>query len=175
MFPSFSVTGTAVRCASSPGCLPVQTPLPPEVKQDGWTIIFALDADVQLPAMREVPLHCEYRGIPLYGRCDAISLHAVHDIKTTQSIDVDRYLESMQWRAYLYMSGRTQFVYDIFKVKRDEKIREMLVTDYVPLRLSAYPGMGRDVEGCLVEFDNAVRALGIPEIMQKKRLAHVAA
>lgn len=144
--------------------------LPNEIKQDGWIIIFDIDAEIVLPAMREVPVCREHKGIKLHGRVDAMGAHTVHDLKTTQSIDADRYLDSYQWRAYLWMSGCSRFVYDIFRVSRDEKRREMVVKEYVPITLIAYPGLSRDVESLLVEFDAAVKALGIPEIMRKKWL-----
>lgn len=92
----------------------------------------------------------------------------VHDIKTTKSIDIDAYAESYQWRSYLWMSGRQHFIYDLFHVRRDEKAREMVVKDYVPVHLTAYPSLSADVESLLVEFDAAVKALGIPEIMAAK-------
>lgn len=144
--------------------------LPNEIKQDGWAIIFDIDAEIMLPAMREVPVCREHKGIKLHGRVDAMGAHTVHDIKTTQSIDADRYLDSAQWKAYLYMTDYRRFVYDIFRVSRDEKRREMVVREYVPITLIAYPGLSRDVESLLVEFDAAVKALGIPEIMRKKWL-----
>lgn len=145
--------------------------VPAEVKQNGWNIIFDIDAEVHLPALREIPLYREHNGIPLYGRCDAIDAWTVHDIKTTKAIDANTYIESYQWRAYLWLSGRQKFVYDTFRVIRDEKASELTVKEYVSIPLTAYPGLSRDVETCLVEFDAAVKALGIPEIMQKKMAA----
>lgn len=160
--------GTAVHAALE--CA-VYGPLDDEMKVNGWDIIFDLDVAVSLPPVREVPLFREHNGIPLYGRCDAIDAWTVHDIKTTKAIDANTYIESYQWRAYLWLSGRQKFVYDIFRVIRDEKASEVTVKEYVSIPLTAYPGLSRDVESLLVEFDAAVKALGIREIMQKKREA----
>lgn len=145
--------------------------LPVHADMNGWHVHFDLDADAAVPLSREVPLFREHNGIPLYGRCDAISANAVHDIKTTSAIDADRYLDSYQWRAYLWMSGRQRFVYDIFRVKVEDDIKVVTVLEYVPLKLTAYPNLARDVERLLEEFDACIKALAIPEIMQRQMAA----
>lgn len=145
--------------------------LPERVEANGWLVHFDLDADVAVPAAREIALYREHKGIPLFGRCDAIDATAIHDIKTTSAIDPDRYLDSYQWRAYCWMSGRQSFVYDIFRVKVEEDIKAVTAVEYVAIKINSYPGMGYDVERLLEEFDAAVKALAIPEIMQKKAAA----
>lgn len=137
--------------------------LPLYADVNGWHIDFDLDAELPFPVAREIPLHRMHGGIPLFGRCDAMGPHTVHDLKTTSNIDVDRYLDSYQWRAYLWMSGRTKFVYDILKVKIDEETKVVTVQDYVPIKVSAYPNMARDVEALLEEYDACIRSLGIGE------------
>jgi hypothetical protein len=144
------------------GVLPIHSDV------NGWHVHFDLDEDVPVPLSREVPLFREHNSIPLFGRCDAMSASAVHDIKTTSQIDVDRYMDSFQWRAYLWMSGRQRFVYDIFRVKLEADIKVVTVLEYVPLKLSFYPNLDDDVEHLLTEFDACVKALAIPEIMQRK-------
>lgn len=141
--------------------------IPPEVSSNGWHIKFDLDADLPMPVAREIPLQREYRGIVLFGRCDAMDANTVHDTKTTSQIDVDRYLESYQWKSYLWMSGRHSFVYDILKVKVEEDIKVVTVQEYLPLKVSAYPGLARDVESLLEDFDACIKSLGIDDIAQK--------
>jgi hypothetical protein len=130
-------------------------------QQNGWTIRYDLDAAIYLPRLREVPLQREHNGITLFGRCDSLTATAVRDIKTTSAIDPDRYAESYQWRAYLWMSGRPVFFYDIFKAKIDEETYTVTLTDYVCLRFHRYAEMDRDVERVIEEFAAAVDALGI--------------
>jgi hypothetical protein len=137
--------------------------LPEETGRGGWHIRFDLDAELRLPAAREIPLYREHKGIPLFGRVDAIDAVSVHDVKTTSAIDVDRYVDSMQWKAYCWMSGRRSFVYDLFRVKVEADIQAVTVLEYVRLPLTAYPGLDRDVESLLEEYDAAIRALGIGE------------
>lgn len=140
--------------------------LPRETDMNGWHIVMDLDAEIAMPEFREVPLFREHKGIPLFGRCDAIDANAVHDLKTTSQIDIDRYMDSYQWRAYLYMSGRRNFVYDILRVKLEEDIKVVTVLDYTPIRVSAYPALSSDVERLLEQYDECVRALGIPELLK---------
>lgn len=128
---------------------------------NGWHIVFDLDAEVAMPEAREVELYREHNGVPLFGKVDAIDATTVHDTKTTANIDIDRYMDSYQWRAYLWMSGRRRFVYDILRVKMDEAAKVVTVLEYVPLPVHAYPGMARDIERLLEGFDACVRALGI--------------
>lgn len=141
--------------------------LPAHADKNGWHIHFDLDAVLPMPAAREIPLQREHKGITLFGRCDAMDANTVHDTKTTSAIDLDRYLESYQWRSYLWMSGRHSFVYDILKVKVEEDTKVVTVQEYVPLKVSAYPGLARDVETLLEEFDACIKSLGIGEIAQK--------
>ncbi len=138
--------------------------LPDHADMNGWHIHFDLDAEVPFPAGREIPLQRTHKGVVLFGRVDAMDAHSVHDAKTTKAIDIDRYLDSYQWRAYLWMSGRQNFIYDLFKVDVDDDIKVVTVKEYVPLKLSAYPRLAHDVEILLEEFDAAVKALGIEAI-----------
>lgn len=132
-----------------------------EAEQDGWRITFDLDADLPLPPMREVPLSRWHAGETLFGRVDSITATTVHDIKTTAAIDAERYLESYQWRAYLWMSGRDTFVYDLFKTKVNEDERTVTITEYAPLRVHRYDGMDGDVERVFEEYVRAIRCLNI--------------
>ncbi len=138
-----------------------------ESSRNGWHVKFDLDAEMPVPISREIPLQREHNGITLFGRVDAMDANSVHDVKTTSQIDIDRYMDSYQWRAYLWMSGRRAFVYDILRVKVEDDIKVVTVLEYVPLKLSAYPFMGRDVESLLEQFDECIKSLGIDAIAQK--------
>lgn len=142
--------------------------LPEKADVDGWRVHFDLNAELQFPKAREVELQRTHRSITLFGKVDGMDDLAVHDSKTTAAIDIDRYMDSYQWRGYLWLSGRPFFVYDIFKVKVDDIVDLVTVQDYVPIKLARYPGMDKDVTDLLEEFDAAVKALGICEIAMKK-------
>lgn len=135
--------------------------LPDRVSSNGWLVHFDLDAELRMPAAREVKLHREHKGIPLFGRVDAIDAISVHDTKTTSAVDIDRYMDSYQWRSYLWMSGRERFVYDILRVKLDEEAKIVTVVEYLRLPLTAYPDLSLEVEGLLEQYDACIRDLGI--------------
>jgi hypothetical protein len=147
--------------------------VPERAELNGWRVHFKLDAEIRLPQMREIRLWGHHKHITVVGRCDAIDGGTVHDIKTTSStIDIERYLDSYQWRAYLWMSGRSRFVYDVLRVDVDDAEKAVEVRDYMRIPVSAYPGLDRDVEQTLEAFDQCVHALGIPAILaQQKRAA----
>lgn len=143
--------------------------LPERCEARGWTVLFDLDGELRLPRLREAALYRRHKHITLVGRTDALDAVSVHDIKTTGSaIDADRYLDSYQWRSYLWMSGCRLFVYDVLKVKLDEEAKSVTVQEYVRIPITAYPGMDCDVETVLEEFDATVHALGIPAMMQRR-------
>lgn len=130
-------------------------------EQLGWRISYEIDASLDLPTMREVPMRRTHNGVTLFGRVDSITATTVRDIKTTAQVDADRYADSYQWRAYLWMSGRTRFVYDVLKVKVDEAAKSVTVTDYVKLIFHRYANLDRDVECLLDEYAATVSALGL--------------
>lgn len=145
--------------------------IPEHVDCQGWRIHFDLNANMGLPTIRETELFREHNGIPLFGRVDAMDAFSVHDIKTTANIDIDRYMDSYQWKSYLWMSGRRWFVYDILRVKLDEEAKLCSVLEYMPVTQSWYPALDHHVQELLVDFDAAIRALKIPEIMREKLAA----
>lgn len=130
-------------------------------EQLGWSISFDIDASLALPTMREVQMCRTHNGVTLFGRVDSITATTVRDIKTTAQVDADRYADSYQWRAYLWMSGRTRFVYDVLKAKVDDDAQSVTITDYVQLVFHRYANLDRDVELLIDEYAAAVRSLGI--------------
>jgi hypothetical protein len=130
-------------------------------EQLGWKIVFDLDATLDLPTLREVELSRTHDGVTLYGRVDSITGTTVRDFKTTQAFDADRYAESYQWRAYLWMSGRERFVYELLKAKVDEANAVVTLNDYARLTFARYPGLDRDVTSLIEDYAEAVDRLGL--------------
>lgn len=130
-------------------------------EEAGWKISFDLDAELQLPEMREIPLAREHSGETLFGRVDSITGTAVHDIKTTEQVDPDRYAESYQWRGYLWMSRRDVFVYDLLKAKVDADAMSVSIIDYTRISFNRYPALDADVERLFGQYVEAVNSLGI--------------
>jgi hypothetical protein len=82
----------------------------------GYTFHILCDIDLALPPVREVQLSRQYGDLIVNGRLDGLSGNTVIDYKTTEQFDADRYMESLQWRFYLDLSGADRFNYQIFQM-----------------------------------------------------------
>jgi len=133
---------------------------------DGYTFdAQAVDeavADIwaQAPVM-EVPstdttLQTVYGPVRISARADAIAGLNAYELKTTQRCPKpERYLDSMQWRAYVLAYGVTSVTYRIVQLKHLKKPDVWTVTNTETLTLYPYPHITRDVTAAatrLVEF-----------------------
>lgn len=143
-----------------------------DVEVDGWRFVFELDAELELPDVRELKAEQVFQTsvgpVMLVGKVDGLDGLTVHDQKLTESWDAEKYVDSLQWRAYLVMFEAQSFVYDVFvgryKRDRDRKIipGQVTVTDYHRMAFYAYPGVRADVQRA-VENVAAIIAHHIPE------------
>lgn len=83
----------------------------------GHSFSFLCDAEISLPKLRECSISKDYDGLLVRARVDAISGRTVTDIKTTEDVDFDRYMESYQWRFYLDITGADRFEWPIFQMR----------------------------------------------------------
>lgn len=131
---------------------------------DGWRFVFALNDEIALPQVRELKAEQVFETpsgpVTLVGKVDGMSGLVVHDQKLTERTDVERYLDSLQWRAYLVMFGAQRFVYDLFQCRYHENV--VTIYGYEPVAFTAYPGMRRDVE-LAVAHVAAIVAKHMPE------------
>ena len=118
------------------------------------------DCDVQLPAVvaSEVRVYRDYevggRKVTMWGRTDGVYGFTAADWKSTfRAMDAERYLDSMQWRAYLTMLGPNynRFRYQIFRcsMRRDGTIH---VTDSTHYHAYRYAGMEDEVDSKVHEL-----------------------
>lgn len=139
------------------------------VEQDGFTFDFTqLDATLEMPAVRELRgelvVTTRYGEVLLVGKCDSLGA-ALHDQKLSAKWDAEKYIDSLQWRAYCMMFGVPKFVYDVFQCSWDRKDpNKAIIREYHPLPFYAYAGMDRDVRravtdlaGIVVQHDLAER------------------
>jgi hypothetical protein len=147
---------------------------------DGWTFNFALDEEIALPPVRELKAEVVFETphglVTLVGKTDGID-GAIHDQKLTESLDAERYTDSLQWRCYLVMFKAQEFVYDVFLAKyergrgrtvvdadgeetyvKGEPTGTITVTEYHPLRFYAYPEMRQHVEAAVRELAEVIAA-----------------
>jgi hypothetical protein len=122
---------------------------------DGFTFSFDADAEIELAPIREIKAERDYLiddcAVTLVGKVDAINGRHVADHKFTARFDPDRYLDSMQWRAYLDMFDADAFQWNIFEALESAP-KNYLVRNVHKLTMHRYPGMGQDVERELHEF-----------------------
>lgn len=119
---------------------------------NGWKIINECDAEVELPLLREIPVSGTIGGYNLKGTVDALDATTVFDHKFTSSLDVDKYMSSLQWKTYLLLTGRKQFVYNLFEVKVNKELKTVTIKGYHRLKLHSYDGMQAEVELVLSDY-----------------------
>lgn len=128
---------------------------------DGWTVNFNLDAEVPVPPVREMkieyPMITPSGPVVLVGKVDGFEGVTVRDQKLTEKLDVEqKYLDSLQWRAYLMMLGARKFVYDVFVGDIDEHEDVITVSEYHPVTFYTYPEIEKDVQRAVNELAEIV-------------------
>ena len=137
--------------------------------EDGWTFDFtALDQEINLSPVRElkgeVSLSTPSGPVTLVGKVDGLSGLVVHDQKLTERFDAERYLDSLQWRAYLWMFGATKFVYDVFVGKYEDDV--VRIREYHRLAFYTYPKVAEDIQKAVEELA-AVIAANAPDLVKE--------
>ena len=109
------------------------------------------DAELTLPAIREMRAFRNYGGLTVTGQVDAVDGKIVIDHKTTGKFDPDRYLAGYQWRYYLDLFGADEFRWNIWVTKElEEKVYSVAAPQV--LRASRYPEMHDDCEALASEY-----------------------
>ena len=139
-----------------------------EVQEDGFTFRFGGDFDLALPDVREQPVEKLYDTpsgpVLLRGRVDGWDSRGVIDYKLTLGqFDAERYAGSVQWKAYLHMTGAERFRYLVFQGKRTE--RDVFIWDLHDFALWAYPEIGREVGRRVAELAEFVHR-HVPEMIE---------
>jgi hypothetical protein len=161
-------------------------------KVDGWEFRFALEGEFALPPVRElkaeVPIATPSGPVLLVGKVDGLHGFTVRDQKLTENPDMERYFDSLQWRAYLAMFGAREFVYDVFVAKyergkghtdaegnyiKGEIIGPpsgvVTITEYHPIRFYAYPDLQADVQLAVNELAQVYVDYVIPELARREQ------
>lgn len=138
----------------------------------------SIDGTVELGKTRERKR--VWRILPdvdLVGKIDAETDFHVIDHKLTGRFDAERYMDSWQWRAYLAMTGKPMFAYQIFEhggigEPDDQGNTVIEIKRYHRLEQSRYQGVVNDVRGVtaqLAEFASEwmerIKSGASPEIL----------
>lgn len=138
-------------------------------RQDGYTFSFEAEAELDLPAIREIKATGEFVVdgcvVTLVGKVDAVHGRRVDDHKFTTHYDPERFMGSYQWRCYLQLLGADVFRWNVFEA-RESAPRNYLIKHVHPLSMYRYPGMREDVIRELGGFVQFARAY-LPERIGK--------
>ena len=125
---------------------------------NGYTFDIGFDAELDIPATREIKGEKHYLinnfEVTLVGKVDAVHGLRVDDHKYTSKYDVERFLNSYQWRIYLDMFGAEEFRWNVFEGREIEP-KHHVIKHLHPLTMYRYPGLEDDVRreiGAFVEF-----------------------
>ena len=98
--------------------------------------------------------------ITLTGRADLITGNSVWDHKvSTKAPDADKYIHSMQWRAYLYLFNLDVFVYNVIQIKKLKGI--WTVINNMKFEHYRYPNMSTHVEQACYQLSNYMNERGL--------------
>lgn len=131
------------------------------VEQDGFRFDFReLDDELALPAIKEFKFYAQREIedviVTFVGVIDALDSQAVYDHKLTSVINLDRYENSMQWRAYLYFLSMPTFTYNLFRKYQPVAEPDLIILkELLQVSFHAYPEMEADIlelTAQLIEF-----------------------
>lgn len=118
---------------------------------------------------KPISLAPENELIILKGTVDAIQGVEVIDHKNTfSSISADKlngYMESYQWRAYLYLTGCSRFTYNVLQWKDDKGIWRL--SDRQEVVCLTYKEIENDVLRMLVNLHEFVKQHGLIDYVKK--------
>ncbi|XID75711.1 hypothetical protein ACF3NA_04005 [Alkanindiges sp. WGS2144] len=124
-------------------------------RKNGYEFILPKDLSgtIELGSLREQKYEWSiFDDLILVGKIDAETPLKVIDHKLTYRFDHDRYMDSMQWRAYLAMRDKPHFTYQVFEHSGLPEVPNLLdhypvfIKDYHKLDQYAYAGMHDDVK-----------------------------
>lgn len=147
-------------------------PLYDSHKAHGWTFFGVSPVLEMMPEGRvnEAKATADVGGITLVGKADALHGLDVYEAKCTKRVQVDRYMESFQWRAYLYAFGVDRCTYVLAEFK-DNGEQQVVIRNVTPLPLYRYPRLERDVQSLVEECAEFIESRGLSEYVEDKHHA----
>jgi hypothetical protein len=140
---------------------------------EGWSFYFG-----DLALLVPIPLSAELKGyvdfatphglVRLTGVADDFRGMEIGDNKLTEKIEAEKYLDSLQWRAYLVMFGASKFVYHVFQGRYDKDEDNVTITGYETFPFYTYPGIRRDVERAVAELAGIVAEHNIEALIERE-------
>lgn len=140
------------------------------LQADGYTFDLELDAEIDLPVIRELKATRELviDGEPVTLVCvaDTVDGRKISDHKLTSRFDADRYLAGYQWRVNLLVFDAQEFRWNAFEARLD-KPGHYIVHTLHTLTAARYPALEDDVRRELADF-LAFARVHLPERFPKE-------
>lgn len=109
------------------------------------------DAEMNLPATREMRAYGVYGGLTVTGQVDGVEGRIVTDHKTTGKFDPERYLNGCQWKFYLDLFGADEFRWNVFVIKElEERVYSVAAPQVLTVR--RYPELRHDCEALAADY-----------------------
>jgi hypothetical protein len=120
------------------------------------------DAELSVPAIREMRAYGFYGDLEVTGQVDALHGKIVFDHKTTSKFDPERYLDGCQWKFYLDLFGADTFQWNIFILKEEEPQVYRVAPPQI-LKAYRYPNLRSDCAALAADYlDFAKVHLALP-------------
>lgn len=121
-----------------------------QFQADGYQFLLP-EAELSLPAIREMRAFGTYGALTVTGQVDAVEGRIVTDHKTTGRFDPERYLTGCQWKFYLDLFGADEFRWNVFVLK---ELEEHVYSVAAPQALTAtrYPEMREHCEALAADY-----------------------
>ena len=134
-------------------------------EKEGFTFDFSqVEVTLEEPNLVEAKFEKVYDlgvlgEVTLVGKVDAIRGNQIIEYKTTKQVDIDRYRDLFQWKAYLDMLPDMQSCkWHIFRHRT--KGSHCVIQRHHTLTLYRYDELADDVRGLLYEYVEFIRDLG---------------
>lgn len=106
-------------------------------------------------------------GITLVGKADAIHGVVGYEAKCSERVDVEKYFDSFQWRAYIRMFNLASVVY-ILAQARETGGGFVVVDSVIPMALYRYPNLNDDVRRLMLECADFIESRQLAGYVQDK-------
>lgn len=118
----------------------------------------------------EVKSTFDLEGITVVGVADALEGVTVWEAKATEQIEVDKYVDSFQWRALLKLYNATVARYVLAQVK-DNGARFIFVNSVLPVSFYRYPKIDDDVRRLVNDCADFIAQRNLVGYVQEREAA----
>lgn len=106
-------------------------------------------------------------GVTLVGKADAIHGVVGYEAKCSERVDVEKYFDSFQWRAYVRMFNLASVIY-ILAQGRDTGGGFIVIDSVLPMTLYRYPKLNDDVRRLMLECADFIESRSLGSYVQDK-------